>query len=106
MKICRQLSSGEIIVLSAVYKIYKEKRYEPTRESVNWLNNIAIESRLEHAELVELHERELIRKNLISDRLIGDRTLVRNDSNRRLTPLAFNVIKFIKNYDKDNETKK
>ncbi len=103
MKICRQLSSGEILVLSATHKLSVDKNYPPTRKSVDWLSYIAEISGLKHSELVELHERDLIKKNLISDRSIGDNTAVNAGNNYRLTPLAFDVFKFIQNYDEEKK---
>lgn len=101
MKICRQLSSGEILVLSAAHKLSKDKDRPQTREAVEWLNYIAEISGLKHSELVELHERDLIKKNLISGRSVGDNTFVNAGNNYRLTPLAFDVFKFIQNYDEE-----
>ncbi len=103
MKICRQLSSGEILVLSAAHKIFTNQNRKPTREAAEWLNYIAEISGLKYTELAEIHERDLIKKNLISARYGSDNSMVSAGNDYRLTPLAFEVFKFIQNYDEEKK---
>jgi hypothetical protein len=58
IKICKKLTSGEIIVLLTAYKLAKEYNfnYNDRMGAIHWLGVIASSSPLKHAALVELHE--------------------------------------------------
>ena len=99
MSICRTLTSGEALILRATFAIVECGTWSPTNEARNWLGVIAKESGLQSHELVEIHERKLIEKNLLSDRTFGDRSGVALGQNYRLTPLALAICGFIKAFD-------
>ena len=63
------------------------------------LGNIAKKSGLKSQELVEIHERKLIEKNLLIDRRLSDRSGVDLGSFYRLTPLALEICQFIARFD-------
>jgi hypothetical protein len=96
MKLCRTLSSGEILVLSTTYKISKRKYVE--RSAAEWLKKIAQESGLVHPELVEIHEEELMKKHLLSLRVHPDRSGIDVNPHFRLTSLGFDICNYIENY--------
>ena len=72
MKICRKLSSGEILVLNTTYHIAQKKNWtKHSRMNTSvWLTSIAKESGLDTNELVEIHENELMKKRLLNQRTI------------------------------------
>jgi actin-related protein len=102
IQICRKLKSGEILVLKAAREIAKDNKAElKTNNTADWLHEIANKAGLKHAELVEIHEKSLMEKNLISPRLYNDGSVVSMGSTYRLTPLAMDMFEFIKNYDEN-----
>ena len=100
MSICRGLTSGEALVLQATYAIVERGGGSSSIQAQDWLINIANESGLESRELVENHERKLIEKNLITDRIHMDRLAVDPGSFYRLTPLGLGICKFIMTFKK------
>lgn len=112
MSLCRTLSSGEVLVLQATFAIVDRKSWSSTELARDWLNVVAEESGLHTSELVEIHERKLIEKNLLTDRVAhgSDPKNVRKGIdigvNYRLTPLAVQMCKFIKEFDPESATGK
>jgi hypothetical protein len=98
LKLCRGMSSGEIIVLNATYQIAKES-FPDILAAAQWLEMIAERSGLKHPALVEIHEEQLIQKHLISGRRHTDRSGVTVKSHFRLTSLAFELCEYIANYE-------
>ena len=100
MKVCRTLSSGEIIVLSTAYKLSQilKQEYMKYNFSAMWLKKIAEESGLIHPELVEIHEEELMKKHLLSPRAYSDKSGIDVNPHFRLTSLGFNICNYIENY--------
>ena len=103
MSICRNLSSGEALVLQATYAIVERGVNSSSIHATDWLRDISKESGLESSELVEIHERKLIEKNLIAGRKYGDRSGVELGSFYRLTPLGLAICKFITTFEKQND---
>lgn len=97
MKVCRTLSSGEIIVLSTAYKISKQE-YPKYSAADGWLRKIAEESGLIHPELVEIHEEELMKKHLLSPRVYSDRSGINVGQHFRLISLGLDICNYIENY--------
>jgi len=98
MKIARSLSSGEVLVLLAVSQLAEEKAVlPPNNTSANeWLKIVTEKSDLVDSELVELHERGLVEKNLIKPRTHSDKSGVSLGEYFRLTGLGVNLCEFIK----------
>jgi len=93
MRLARQLTSGEILVLSAVYTLSNSPG-ESTGHAREWLNKVAKQSGLEHSDLVEIYEEALMEKFLLTGRLLSDRSGVRT-GHYRLTPLAVGLCEFL-----------
>ena len=104
MSLCRTLSSGEVLVLQATFAIADRGSWSTTKYARDWLKTVAEESGLHTSELVEIHERKLIGKNLLTDRVAYDtspkyaRNGVDVGVNYRLTLLAIQMCKFIKEF--------
>jgi len=96
MKVCRTLSSGEIIVLLTVYRLAPSKRSTTERGlgAEGWLRAIVDESGL-YRELVETHEDRLMDKRLLTPRRYGDRSGVTLGDHFRLTDLAVALCQWI-----------
>ena len=106
IRISRKLSSGEILLLSATYSIAKQgydnfnKLMESSLSSAHiWLNIMANKSSLKYQELVELYEKELINKGLLTKRLYSDKSSITIKPYFRLTQLGYDICNFIQNYD-------
>ena len=99
MRIARSLTSGETIVLSTAHNVYLGGKY-PTGmlPAIDWLKRVAVESGLRFAYLVELHERALIQKYLISPRHQADINSVQQNE-FRLTDLGIEFCSFVAKYD-------
>jgi hypothetical protein len=99
LRLCRGMSSGEIIVLNVTYRIAKSGQIPDISGANNWLDIIAKESALNHASLVETYEEELIKKHLLSRRLHSDRSGVMVKPHFRLTSLGLELCEYIDSYD-------
>lgn len=112
MSLCRTLSSGEVLVLQATFAIADRGSWSTIKYALDWLNVVAKESGLHTSELVEIHERKLIEKNFLTDRVTHDMSQKHADKgvdigvNYRLTPLAIQMCKFIKEFDPKSATGK
>jgi len=100
MRICRGLSSGETLVFLAAHKLAVEGTASTKPgHAIHWLESVAQTSGLVHPELVELHERNLIEKNLITPRHYPDRSGVNLGQHYRITNLGWEICRFITEYD-------
>ncbi|GFO83532.1 MAG: hypothetical protein A49_31590 [Methyloceanibacter sp.] len=106
MRLCRSLNSGEVRVLLATYAIAKRGGTEVCRMSSlsKWVEIIATESGLRYAELVLTHERGLIERHLLADRLYRDGSGINPSPDFRLTGLGLDLCRFIETYDPPNAT--
>jgi len=96
MRVCRSLSSGELVVLLAAYKLGSQKTKAEWGSQVasSWLRIVADESGL-HAGLVELNEGELIKKGLLFRRTHGDGSGVTLGQHFRVTDLGVVLCEWI-----------
>jgi hypothetical protein len=102
MRLCRNLTSGELLVLLTAHEVSKAPpsvKLDTPESAILWLETIARVSGLHHPELVEIHERALIEKNLITPRLYPDRSGVSMGSHFRLTQLAHELCAFVACYE-------
>ena len=105
MKICRTLSSGEVLVLQATFAIAKTGEWNPNDINVqNWLKKIAERSALRYPELIEIHERNLMDKNLITPRIYSDNSGIKMGKYFRLSELGYEICKFIESYEENIDT--
>jgi hypothetical protein len=96
MRVCRTLSSGELIVLLTAYRLGSQKtRQEWGQQSArSWLDNMAKESGL-YLGLVELHEEHLIEKKLLLSRTLPDRSGAPLGQHFRLTDTGIALCEWI-----------
>ncbi len=100
MTICRTLTSGEAIILQATFAIVERGSPKETKMHASaWVASIAKESGLESPELVEIHEKGLIEKMLLTKRTHADLSGVRPGEHYRLTSLGLRICKFIKTFE-------
>ena len=100
MRICRTLTSGETLVFLAAYELAKSGDWSTLEISAaRWLKEVAQTSGLVHAELVELHERNLIEKNVLTPRRHSDSSGISPGSHYRITDLGWEICRFIEEYD-------
>ena len=100
MRICKNLTSGEVLVLLGAYNISNKEGIESGDTTVKWLKRIAEVTELKYAELVEFHERGLMEKNLLTSRTHGGG--VKLGKNYRLTGLGREICKFVEKFDEIN----
>jgi hypothetical protein len=106
MRVARGLTSGELLVLSACYRVYKDEKNTSWHQNQfpsagEWLESIAAASGLRFPELVEVHEQGLEAKRLITPRRHSDRSGVQLNPAYRLTKLGVGFCEFIAAYDGD-----
>jgi len=99
LRLCRGMSSGEIVVLHATYEIAKSDQIPEITGANQWLDIIAKKSGLEHTSLVEIYEEDLIKKYLLSRRIHSDRSGIAAKPHFRLTSLGFDLCNYIASYD-------
>jgi hypothetical protein len=106
IKIAKELTEGELIVLSTIYRLFKTPSLRQEKERLesasNYISLVAHESGLKHNALVEIHEQKLIEKKLITGRHYGDGSGVRLEPDFRLTSLGKSFCDYVENY-KENE---
>ena len=109
LKICKQLNSGEIVVLKTVYDLVNGKGVNGLAIDLNaeilaaekWLDVVANQLGHRIPLLVEIYEQKLIDLKLLSERKYNDRSGV-NPKNFRLTDLGIKFCEFIIKYDAHN----
>lgn len=99
MKIVRKMAPGELMVLFTAYNNIDLKDSRSHWGAIDWLQVIAEKSTLKYAELVELHEKNLIDLCLVTKRMLSDGSGVSVGDYFRLTSLGYNLCKFIELYD-------
>jgi len=98
MRVCRRLSSGEVIVLATAFRVPETDFGGASNDASIWLRMIADRSGLAHTGLVEVHEEELMKKRLLTPRVHSDRSGVVVAPHFRLTDLAYGICKYIAKY--------
>jgi hypothetical protein len=99
LRLCRKMSSGEIIVLNTTYIVAKSGQIPEMIGVDQWLRTIAEKSGLNHTSLVEIYEEDLIKKRLLSKRLYADGSGVAPKPHFRLTSLGFELCEYIAKYE-------
>ncbi len=102
MRIIRSLTAGELLVMLVAHSVSKAPpsiKLDRPESAAIWLGAIAEASGLDYPELVEVHERALIEKNLLTPRVYPDRSGVSMGSYFRLTQLAHDLCTFIEKYE-------
>ena len=106
MKLCKDLESGDLLILKASYDITNGKlsnNLSPTDIDSNntsaeaWFKNISKQIGHEITSLVEVHEDKLVKLKLIGPRTHSDRSGVRLSKNYRLTDLGCKLCEYIYN---------
>ena len=101
MKLCRSMSSGEIITMLAAYSILNEKKGIPPDNhnfDRNWVASIMNKARLEHRELVGIYKSKLFEKGiLLQHSQFGDTLFA--GKNNGLTSLGVALCKYIESYE-------
>lgn len=95
MRICRSLNSTEVLILHTNYNLVKSGNAPTEYGASTWLNDIANNSVLKHASLVESREMSLIQQCLITDRTHVDRSGVIRSNYYRLTELGYAICQFM-----------
>lgn len=104
MQICRTLSAGEILVLNATFRITEDKK-EFGNSAQRWLEVMAEESNLKYTALVEIYENRLMEKHLLTERKYADRRGISMGRHYRLTDLAYEICRYIEQYDELDSTR-
>jgi hypothetical protein len=99
LRLCREMTSGEIIVLQAAYNLANKQGITKSGNASMWLRMIADESGLVHTSLVEIYEEKLMKKYLLTNRVYADRSGVAIEPHFRLTELAYGFCEYIAHYD-------
>ena len=105
LEITGQLSSGEIAVLAAAYKAIKKTRGESAKVmrhiSVReWRELVAENSGLEASSLVELYEKQLVDKVLLTGWIYPDQSGAKIGVKGRLTDLGLLLCEYWRAYEK------
>jgi len=102
MKIARKLTDGEIILLKAVFDIAIQRKFwsdDPHYSADSWIKEVTKESKLKYTQLVEIYEKNLMDKKLITPRFHPDGSGVHVKPHFRLTALGFNLCQYIASYE-------
>lgn len=109
LRLCRKMSSGEILLLMANYNICKNsddwKRESSLQPISDWVTRITKESALKLHGLIFLHEQGLMDKHLLKERSGASHVGIDKDS-YRLTDLGFALCEYIEQYDSLLEDKR
>ena len=103
LKICRGLSSGEVLLLRSIYQYSNEGNKLPDHMPASrWIQLIAENSELKYESLVESLEECLMAKHLLSRRRHGDRSGIEQTDHFRLTKLGYDLCEFICDFPKSD----
>ncbi|MCL4704771.1 hypothetical protein KJ068_06400 [bacterium] len=95
MSIVKEMSSGEILLLAAVYKLGLGKLpTNATNSAQGWLQYISQNSVLSTTGMVEFFEAGLLEKKLLTDRRLPDRSGIDSRHHFRLTDLGIKLCSF------------
>lgn len=104
MKICKDLASGDLLILKAAYdinngnlsqKLTEDEKVVSDPNAQNWLRNISKQIGHEIKSLVEFHEERLVNLKLISPRTHADRSGLEQTDHYRLTELGYKICDYI-----------
>jgi hypothetical protein len=99
MRVIRELTSGEVLVLLTTYTLEKRGGQQAKHLSAgSWLEEVAGESGLQYPELVAVHEEKLMAKHLLTSRHLPDRSGVSRAPYNRLTQFGYQLCEFISHY--------
>lgn len=108
MKLCKDLESGDLLMLKAAYDIKNGKLSQKlssttidlnNKTSQTWLLNISKQIGHEIISLVEVHEDKLVNLRLISPRTLSDKSAFAKTKYYRLTDLGYKICEYIYNKD-------
>ena len=103
LKICRNLSSGELLVLFYAYEFVprmKESKAEDYQQRSRWNKEVAEKTGLGHSELSDIYLKNLAEKKLIKGYSPHDINIMFSEFNSgHLTELGYNLVKFIEHFD-------
>jgi len=95
-RICKKLSSSQLLTIRACYEL--RKRMFSTETAESWLSEVAKEVGHNSKGLIENDETILEQEKLISGRTYSDKSGVRGQ-NARLTDLGIALVESILNYE-------
>lgn len=108
MRICRSLSSSELIILLATYEVSLKDEWKAERDrrkvhtntgsTQEWEQMILPVTGLQFVEIIRINDETLIQKRLLSQHDYPDGSGFRYTEHYRLTPLGYSLCKFIKDY--------
>lgn len=101
IRICRQLSSGEIILLFAAFDLAKANnfQYKGVSDYNGWLKVMAENSILKYPALVELHEAKLTELKLLTNRHYSDKSGIQLSNQLRLSNFGLDFCKYVETYN-------
>jgi hypothetical protein len=100
MSIARQMTSGDVLLLSGLYDMYTKEVHDTGSRGVNaWIQNVAAHTPLQHGALVRFHEKHLMKLELVSERTGTDKSGMRRADHNRLSTMALSLCEFIAGYD-------
>jgi len=104
LKVVKSLSSSEILLLFTTYRIANEGSWRDQKrwQTLQWLDKLAKESGLKYRSLVELNERNLIERKLLTIRLHSDGSGVQIEPHFRLTEFGWHLCSYVEDYKEMN----
>jgi len=101
LQICKELTSGDILILKATFEILKNPGDIDVKDNAanKWINNISKKIGHNLPSLITYHENHLMDLNLISPRIHNDRSGIVTGKYYRLSDLGYTLCEFITKYD-------
>lgn len=99
MKLCRSMSSGEIITMITAYRLCAERKEIISKDpnfDHNWVASIVSNAGFEHRELVEIYKKGLLEKSILIQSQFP-KVLASGTSNG-LTSLGISLCSYIESY--------
>ena len=105
IRIVKELSSVELLILIATYNASKELDWKDNvtnkRHMTDWKNEIVKRTGLIYSEIVDIEVEKLVTKRLIIPSDYPDGSGLRLGEYFRMTPLSYNLMRFVENYEKE-----
>jgi hypothetical protein len=104
MKLCKSMSSGEIITMLTAYRILVDKKHVSFTDinfDHNWTARIVSNAQFEHLELVEIYKNKLFEKRILVQHSEYSGRMARGEiaKDNGLTSLGLALCKYIESYE-------
>lgn len=112
MRICRSLSSAEVLILKASFEMLRKGEIKESMgggvlgTTHHWVSGVLVKTGLKYDDIIKLNEKTLMEKRLLTQTHYKDGSSFYMSEYYRLTVLGYYLCKYIEEYNIMNESEK